>query len=249
VPVIVVDSMQVYREIPHMTNQIRERPAELLGVASVSGEWTMARHRAAADAVIEASGGPFLLDAGTGMYLNALLFDVPIARKVSLEVRERAVRLTKDAPNPRRASRQKELELSGEERRGSIWQGALRFDLTMIYLRPERILLDTAIEHRSSEIVRGGIPEARLLVDHLKSGGTINPSVLQAIGVRELMAFVRGKTTLREAEERISTRTRQLARRQIRWFDKLSKTLEGRAKAITLRDPSRANPSILMSES
>ncbi len=32
---IVVDSMQVYREIPTITNQARARPAEMVGIVSV----------------------------------------------------------------------------------------------------------------------------------------------------------------------------------------------------------------------
>ncbi|MBD0356870.1 MAG: hypothetical protein ICV57_06785, partial [Rubrobacter sp.] len=42
---ILVDSMQVYREVPIITNQIRTRPAEIAGIVSVADAWTVARHR------------------------------------------------------------------------------------------------------------------------------------------------------------------------------------------------------------
>jgi tRNA dimethylallyltransferase len=43
--------------------------------------------------------------------------------------------------------------------------------------------------------------------------------------------------TIEEAEDRISTRTRRLARRQIRWFDKLAHTLGGRALIRVAQSP------------
>ncbi len=42
VPTIAVDSMQVYREIPAITNQARRRLAELIGIVPVTEEWTVA---------------------------------------------------------------------------------------------------------------------------------------------------------------------------------------------------------------
>src|SRR5918998_817764 len=82
---IAVDSMQVYRELPVITNQPRARPAELVGIVSVAEEWTVARHRGRAEETICSlpSHVPFVLDAGTGMYLNALVLDVDIAPRVS----------------------------------------------------------------------------------------------------------------------------------------------------------------------
>jgi hypothetical protein len=86
VPTLAVDSMQVYRELPVLTNQARRRPAALVGIISVTEEWTVARHKALAEEII-ASETKFVLDAGTGMYLNAILLDIPLAPKVSTELR------------------------------------------------------------------------------------------------------------------------------------------------------------------
>jgi len=52
VPTLVVDSMQVYRELPVTTNQARGRPAELVGIVSVTGEWSVAAHKARAEELI-----------------------------------------------------------------------------------------------------------------------------------------------------------------------------------------------------
>ena len=239
VPTLVVDSMQVYREIPIITNQARRRPAELVGIVSVTEEWTVARHKARAEDVIGGLNTPFVLDAGTGMYLNAIILDVPLAPEVDAKTRQLAERITADALNPRRAARAKELELAGAKDRGSIWDGELRYDTAMIYLRPHREALDAAIAKRSERIVSGGLEEAARLREMEEAG--IKPSVADSIGARELVEHLRTEITVEEAQTRIAARTRQLARRQIRWFDKLARTLEGRVFIEVVEGPGRLN--------
>jgi tRNA dimethylallyltransferase len=227
---ILVDSMQVYREIPRITNQARGRAAELAGMVSVAEEWTVARHKMRAEAIIGSlpEDLPFVLDAGTGMYLNALVLDVPLAPKVPREVRAEAEKLAVTAQNPRREARRLELELAGTSERGSIWDARPRYDLAFVYLRPPRQELDRNILTRSSKIVRDGAEEADLLVE---TDLVPNPSVRGAIGVKEMLLHNLGDLSAEEAEEAIATRTRRLARRQLRWFDKLARTLESHRHA------------------
>ena len=243
VTTILVDSMQVYREIPRITNQIRARPAELAGVVSVAEEWTVARHKTSAEAKIKPlpEDLPFVLDGGTGMYLNALVLDVPLAPKVPSEVRAEAEKLAAGAQNPRREARRLELELLGNSQRGSIWEASPRYDLAFVYLRPPRQDLDRNILTRSSKIVRDGAEEVYLLAE---SGIVPNPSVRGAIGVKEMLLYNSGDLSAEQAEEVIATRTRRLARRQIRWFDKLSRSLqtychanENPARVLVLESP------------
>jgi tRNA dimethylallyltransferase len=228
VPTLAVDSMQVYRELPVLTNQARRRPAALVGIISVTEEWTVARHKALAEEII-ASETKFVLDAGTGMYLNAILLDIPLAPKVSTELRRRAEEMAEGEPNHRRAARATELELARASGRGSIWGGDLRYETTIVYVRPERHALDAAIDERSKRITMNGLEEAGKLRDMAAAGTRISPQVMDSVGVRELYAHLSGTLPVQQAQDLVSTRTRQLARRQIRWFDKLARTLEGRA--------------------
>jgi tRNA dimethylallyltransferase len=240
VPTLVVDSMQVYREIPAITNQARRRPAELVGIVSVTDEWTVARHKERAEMIVEGSDTPFVLDAGTGMYLNAIIFGVPLAPKVDFRIRRMAQELTVGESNPRRASRAKELELARVPERGSIWDGDLRYDTTMVYLRPSIDVLDAAISRRSDGIVRDGLEEAAEIKAMARSGGGINASVEGSIGVRELLAHLDGETSVQGAREQFTARTRRLARRQIRWFDKLVTILHRRARIQVVESSSPA---------
>ena len=240
VPTVVVDSMQVYRELPIITNQGRRRQAGLVGVVSVSEEWSVAAHREGMGELV-ASEDVFVLDAGTGMYLNAILLDFPLAPRVPPELRRRAGEVSVNAPNPRRAARERELELSGADQRGSVWEGNLRYETTIVYLRPPREVLDAAISRRSRRIAHSGISEAETLKARLERGEKINSSVLDSVGVRELLEHLSGEMTLDQAEDQIATRTRRLARRQMRWFDKLTKILEGRAPITILEDPKQTH--------
>jgi tRNA dimethylallyltransferase len=231
VPAIVVDSMQVYREIPTITNQARARPAELVGIVSVAEEWTVVRHKEHAEGIISSLSPevPFVLDAGTGMYLNALVLDIPLAPKVPEEIRAEAQKFAAGAENPRREARRRELELAGASDRGSIWEGVLRYDAAFIYLRPTREELDRNIQVRSSKIVHDGVEEVKQLEE---PGLKLNPSVREAIGVKEMLLHTSGDLSADEAEEIIATRTRRLARRQIRWFDKLARSLPNAAHVL-----------------
>jgi tRNA dimethylallyltransferase len=238
VPTVLVDSMQVYRELPIITNQSRRRTAGLVGIVSVSEEWSVAAHRASVGELVSAEH-VFVLDAGTGMYLNAVLLDFALAPKVPPELRQRAGEALVNAANPRRASRERELELAGADTRGSVWEGNLRYATSIVYLRPPRDVLDAAIAVRSRRIAQNGLVEAETLRAMLARGEKINPSVMDSVGVRELLQHLSGEITLDQAEDLIATRTRRLARRQIRWFDKLTRTLQGRAPITILEDPSQ----------
>ncbi len=234
VPTLAVDSMQVYRELPVITNQARRRPAELVGIVSVTEEWTVARHRALAEEII-AKETSFILDAGTGMYLNAILLDIPLAPKVSAELRRQAQKAAEREPNPRRAARARELELAGAAGRGSIWEGDLRYDTAVVYLRPERHAIDAAIVERSRRIATNGLEEAGKLREMAAAGTRISPQVMDSVGVRELYGHLSGKLSLQQAQDLITVRTRRLARRQMRWFDKLARTLQGRASITVVQ--------------
>ena len=224
--------MQVYSGIETISNQARRRPAELTSMVPVTEKWTVSRHALASEALISASETGAVLDAGTGMYLNTVLLDIPITPKVPEKVREEAIQASSARENPRRASRALELEMVGAGPPGSIWEGEPRYRTTLLYLRPQRDDLDRRIAERSASITANGVEEARRIRSLQSEGHDVNPSVVEAVGVRELLALVDGELTAREAEDKISTRTRQLARKQLRWFDKLARTFENRARVV-----------------
>jgi tRNA dimethylallyltransferase len=107
----------------------------------------------------------------------------------------------------------------------------------MIYLCPDWDVLRGAIDERSKSIARAGLDEARIVDEMERVGNPPNPSVEFSIGVRELRDHLHGNLSIQAAEERIAVRTRRLARRQIRWFDKLTRSLHGKARSIVAKSP------------
>lgn len=237
--------MQVYQEIPVITNQARDRKAEMVGISSVTEDWNVAIHREKARDIIGRSGSPFILDAGTGMYLNALLLDTELAPSVPEGIRRSAEIETSGSANHRRASREMELKMFGSPERGSIWDGELVYDTSIIYIRPDKDSLDAAIRKRSERIAERGEREVELLTSMISSDCSVSQSVLDSIGVRELMQGGSGTLNDDEVVERIYYRTRRLARRQIRWFDKLTRILSDRAEISILENPSDYRDQIL----
>ena len=70
----------------------------------------------------------------------------------------------------------------------------------------------------------------------IRRGEKISPSVIDSVGVRELSQHLSEEITLDQAEDLIAARTRRFARRQMRWFDKLIRTIKGRAGVTVLQD-------------
>jgi tRNA dimethylallyltransferase len=85
-----------------------------------------------------------------------------------------------------------------------------------IVLDIDRGVLHERIAARARRMVEeGAVEEARAV-----AAVGIDPemSAMKAIGVRELLAFVAGKTSLDKAVTAMTTATRRYARRQITWF-------------------------------
>lgn len=246
VTTICVDSMQVYREIPVISNQARERPAELVSVTSVADEWNVALHAESTKRILKHDEvDRFVLDAGTGMYLNAILMDVAVAPRVSPELRNRARTMVEEVEsskiNPRRKAREIELGLADAPRRGSIWDGGLRFDANLVYLRPPKETLAEAIARRTIRILDLGFEEVESLRERSRRGFEVTPQVRCAIGFQEISQALDGSSSLGEAERRISQRTRTLAKRQIQWFDKLVGKLSNQAGIRVIEEPISGN--------
>ena len=85
-----------------------------------------------------------------------------------------------------------------------------------IVLMPDRDLLRARITTRFERMMgHGAVAEVEQLL-----GQALDPSLpaMKAIGVREIVAFLKGEVTAAEAVELASIATRQYAKRQMTWF-------------------------------
>ncbi len=240
-----VDSMQVYRgmdigtakptpaeraEVPHHLIDLVE-PEEEFGVAEFQSV-----HRAVA-ADMDARGAAPILVGGTGLYLRAITEDLDIpgrfpAVREELEAEPDTValhrRLAELDPlaagrmqpnNRRRVVRALEVTIGSGRPFSSFGPGLTAFPAVpfrFVGLRVPLAELDERISARlQAQVSAGLVDEVRRLAE--RPGG-LSRTASQALGYREVLQHVRGACSLEEAIELAKLRTRQFARRQMRWF-------------------------------
>jgi len=241
-----VDSMQVYRHMdigtakPSPAEQARVRH-HLIDIVEPSDEFTVARFTELADATIAdaaARNVPLVATGGTPLYYKALfegMFDGPAG---SEEIRDRLRALPNDELHRRLAQvdpaagarlhrndtkrliRALEVyELTGQpisslqrewatpqQRHPAVWVG----------LDWDREFLNRRINARVKSMTDAGwLDETRRLLERY---GTLSKTAGEATGYQELIAHLRGRASLDDALEQIKIATRQLARRQMKWF-------------------------------
>jgi tRNA dimethylallyltransferase len=198
-----------------------------------------------AEAEILAAQGQGLLPVvvgGTGLYLEALLNGLAPVPALPPEVRREAERLHGELGGKRframliagdpasaklhQGDRQRLLRAwevlaatgtplaEWQQRQGA--RGARARSAAVILLLPPREDLYPALEARFERMLEdGGLEEARAL--HALD---LDPSLplLRAVGIRELLDHVAGKTGLAEASALAKQATRRYAKRQMTWF-------------------------------
>jgi len=244
--ILSVDSMQVYREMDIGTAKAtkaeqHEVRQHLIDLVEPNEVFTVARFVELAERVIRDAGErqvPLITTGGTPLYFKALfegLFDGPPAQPAlrqrlrSLPNEELARRLTEVDPqaaarvhsnDTKRLVRALEVyELTGKPITSfqNEWgAGRLRHQAAWIGLRWDRDVLNRRINARvNSMLTSGWVEETARLLERF---GSLSPTATEATGYRELIDHLRGRLTLDEAAEQIKIATRQLARRQMKWF-------------------------------
>lgn len=244
--ILSVDSMQVYRAMnigtakpsPDEQAQVRHH---LIDLVDPNQPFTVARFVEAADAVIADAaqrGVPLIATGGTPLYYKALfegLFEGPGA---DMELRERLKQQSNEdlarqlrAADPAAAER---IHLNDTKRlvralevyhltgkpissfQNEWGAGPVRHAAKWIGLDWDREALNRRINARvKSMLASGWVEETRQL---LETYGELSPTAAEATGYRELIEHICGKMSLEDATEQIKIATRQLARRQMKWF-------------------------------
>jgi tRNA dimethylallyltransferase len=249
--ILSVDSMQVYRgmDIGTAKPTLAERAAvrhELIDVVEPTEACSVQQFVSAADAAIAgaaADGVPLIATGGTPMYYKALfegLFEGPAAdlalrdqlNAQPLETLHQRLRQVDPAAadrlhvnDRRRVVRALEVhELTGKtitEQQGQ-WEGAHRHAAHWFGLHWEKDANNRRINQRVKQMIDAGwLGECETL---LARYGTLSPTAAEATGYHELFRHLRGEMTLEDAVEAIKIATRQLARRQIKWFRRFANT-------------------------
>ena len=244
--ILSVDSMQVYREMdigtakPTATERAEVRH-HLIDLVNPNETYTVARFVEQADEVIAdaaARSTPLVVTGGTPLYYKALfegLFDGPPAdenvrrRLRSLpndELMRRLAQVDPDAGGRIHVNDGKRLvralevhELTGRPISSfqTDWAaGKLRHHAHWVGLDWDREVLNKRINARGKAMLAAGwLEETRRLIE---TYGKLSPTAQEATGYHELIQHLEGRISLDDAAERIKIATRQLARRQLKWF-------------------------------
>ena len=244
--ILSVDSMQIYSGMdvgtakPSMQEQQLVRH-HLIDVALPNESYTVAKFVESADAVIAdaaARGVPLIATGGTPMFYKALfhgLFEGPAAHD-AIRDRLRAEsgntlhsRLSQIDPaaaarihsnDMRRLIRALEVyEITGKPISSfqTDWDAqTVRHPAQWFGLEWNKDVLNQRINARVKAMIAAGwVDEVRGL---LEKYGRFSPTAAGATGYTELIDHLAGRSSLDEAIEQIKIATRQLARRQMKWF-------------------------------
>jgi tRNA dimethylallyltransferase len=244
--ILSADSMQVYRGMDVGTakptaaerSEVRHHLIDLVGPDET---FAVARFVELADPAIAdagARGVPLIVTGGTPLYYKALfegLFEGPgadagIRAKLSALTNDELARRLAEvdaaaagrihANDTKRLVRALEVyELTGRPISSfqTHWaEPAPRHPAVWIGLDWERDALNRRINARVKQMLAGGwVEETRGL---LRQQGRLSGTAGEATGYRQIIDHLEGRCSLDDAAEQIKIATRQLARRQMKWF-------------------------------
>jgi tRNA dimethylallyltransferase len=220
-------------------------PHHLFAVADAADGWSVGRWLAAAGPIIgaiAARGRPAVVVGGTGLYFRALtegLAEIPgVPQKVRDAVRrefeaggEAALRQRLALVDAEAAARIEAGDIQRLTRALSVadatgrplsaWRNETKPFLAAdqwrgVVLEPPREVLYARCDARFEAMVEAGaVAEAQAL-----AGRALDPALpaMKAVGLRELAAYLDGRTTLPAAVAEAQMQTRRYAKRQMTWF-------------------------------
>ena len=236
--VVSCDALQVYRQLPVLTNQ-PSRPTALVAIRDVSDEMSVGAYATLAHAAIDelvSSSGAAVVSGGTGLYLRAALADIAVPPPPSPGVRERILaevgsdrkaahaRLAGLDPeaaaavhrnDERRVVRALELAESGTSlvpADDRLWATETRHPTLIVGLAVPPEELERRIVARTAAMFDEGVVEE---VRAALAAG-VSQTAAKALGLQEIAGLPED-----QARERIVVRTRRYAAYQRKWMRRI----------------------------
>jgi tRNA dimethylallyltransferase len=245
--IVNADSAQIYRDLRVLSaaptdEDLRRAEHRLYGVRNgalpcSAAEWAALARREIDD--IHASGRTPILAGGTGLYLRTLIEGIAPVPAIDADIRSRV----REAPVEENLAKLEMLDPASAARlnRGDTtrinralevilstgrtlaeWQKARSggiadvVEIKPVILLPPRKWLYARCDERFARMIdAGAVAEVEALLARKLNQ---NVPVMRAIGVPELLAYLRGESTLDEAIAAGQQATRRYAKRQYTWF-------------------------------
>lgn len=246
--IISADSMQIYKGMDVGTAKIT--PAEMCGVkhhmldvVEPNENFSAFLYQQQASKIIDLINVPIVV-GGTGFYFDSLLYppefgiaDVSRRNELKKALDEQGIEALQarlklldaetysliDVNNPKRLLRAIEIAELGERRSEGVGRNVEpRYDLKLFVLERPRESLYKQIDKRVDRMIEYGlVDEVSALVNKY---GACDTSAFQAIGYKEIAAYLRDEIDMNGAIEKIKSNTRRYAKRQITYFKKMNVT-------------------------
>jgi len=248
--IISADSMQIYRGMDigsakPTQEEMKGIPHHLIDCADPKEPFSVSDYRKSAFEAIDAllqKGKTPIVTGGTGLYINALLYEMDFSNTSSDSEFRNAMQkyadengsdalyqrlLEKDPAaaeaihpnNIKRIIRALEISEIGGEKKGDFRQGPTLntdYSFDLFCLTRERSELYDRINIRVDQMMEKGLlDEVRRFYD---AGFTSSVPAMQGIGYKELMDYLKGNSTLNDAVQMIKQHSRNYAKRQLTWF-------------------------------
>ncbi|WP_324653202.1 tRNA (adenosine(37)-N6)-dimethylallyltransferase MiaA [Georgenia sp. H159] len=244
--VVNADAMQLYRGMdvgtaklpPDQRRGVAHHQLDVLDVTEESSVAAFQREARADIAAIHGRGRRAVLVGGSGLYVRAVLDELEFPGtdpEVRRRLEERAEQegsgalhaelAARDplaaerilATNTRRVVRALEvIELTGRPFSASLPEHRYHLPAVQVAIDVPREELDHRIGARAAAMLAGGLlaETHELLGQGLAEGRTAS----RAVGYAQAVAVLEGRMSAEDAHQAITTATRQLARRQEKWF-------------------------------
>lgn len=243
--IIGCDSMQIYKGLDIGTGKITEEekgqiPHFMIDIIPPNSEFSVNDYVKSCDLAIgdiTSRGKLPIIVGGTGLYVWGILNGLDYAEAAkSEEIRKKYNKLAEEkgkdhvfellkkidpkacekisANDLKRVIRALEIyELTGKTKTEAATGGTKRYDYKLIIISPPRQTLYDNINSRVDKMIQCGmVKEVESLYKYRDCQS------MQAIGYKELVAYIDGKYSLEDAVETIKINTRHYAKRQLTYF-------------------------------
>lgn len=242
--VISSDSMQIYRGLDVGTAKIRTEemqgvPHHMIDIVDPKDSFTAAEYKTQATRAIEEilkCGKVPIICGGTGLYINAVLYDLSFSGEYDPALREELLKEATEkgkqfmheklrSLDPEAAQR---LHVNDEKRVIRAIEKALnggkkeddfataKYPYLMFVTDLPREQMYDNINRRVDKMIKNGLKREVLTL--VQSGIGFDRQCMQAIAYKEWAPYLNGEMTEEETVQLIKKNTRNYAKRQITWF-------------------------------
>ena len=229
--VINADAVSVYKDLnigsaKPTLEEMSDKPHYMFDYKSVTEDFNVFDYQTEVRKIInENKNRNIILVGGTGLYINAALYDYKFLEKKDVDTdnltTEELYNLALEKDKNNNIDKNNRVRLINFITSGSTNNGnKLLYDAIFIGLKADREVLYDKINQRVDIMFSNGLLEEVKNLYHLKNQSRVLNS---AIGYKEVISYLDNEITYEEMLDKIKQNSRKYAKRQFTWFNNKNK--------------------------